>query len=211
MKNDRKDCDVVVLGAGAAGMMAAAQAGQTGARVILLDHADEPGRKILISGGGRCNFTNLEARDSTYLSQNPRFVRSALAQFTPAMFCDLVRNHHIRWEEKERGQLFCQNSARDIVDLLVAECRRGQVKFELNCRILSVRRDESGFEVQTAHGFVRTKAMILATGGLTIPKLGATDLSLRIARQFDLAIIQPAPALVRLYWDAPILIWRACP
>lgn len=198
MKNIQEDWDVVVLGAGAAGMMAAAQAGQTGAKVLLLDHAAEPGRKILVSGGGRCNFTNLSARDSTYLSQNPRFVRSALAQFTPVMFCNLLRQHRVAWEEKEQGQLFCRDSARDIVGLLISECEKGRVALRFGCQIMAVTRCEQGFEIKTPQKKLRGRALILATGGLSIPKLGATDFSLQLARQFGLTIISPSPALVPL-------------
>ncbi|UMM63653.1 BaiN/RdsA family NAD(P)/FAD-dependent oxidoreductase [Aristophania vespae] len=196
IKNNSKNWDVIILGAGAAGLMAAAQAGQKGARVVVIDHAEQAGRKILISGGGRCNFTNLNAQENCYLSQNTRFMRSSFARFTPSDFLKLVQQHKIAWEEKEKGQLFCQNSARDILDMLLNECHKGNVEFLLGHKIGDVSRDEQCFIVQTSRGVVKGRALILATGGLAIPKLGATDFSLQLARRFGLKIIQPAPALV---------------
>jgi len=190
--------DVIVLGAGAAGLMAAATAGQNGARVLILDHGPEPGRKILISGGGRCNFTHLETGPNCFISQNRHFARSALARYTPQDFLKLVNRYGIAWHEKARGQLFCDGSAGQIVDMLVSECRTAGCELRMQTRILDVRQAEHGFIVVTDGGEIRAGAVILATGGLSIPKLGASDLSLRLARKFGLRVVPPAPALVPL-------------
>lgn len=188
--------DVAVIGAGAAGMMAAATAGQRGARTILLDHADQPGRKILISGGGRCNFTNLKADWTYYRSENPRFCRSALARYRPQDFLSLIGKHRISWHEKEEGQLFCDDSARQIVTMLEDECRSAGVRFQMGCSLSSVSHDGHSFTLETSWGVVKARSVILATGGLALPKLGATDFSLRLARQFGLRVVTSAPALV---------------
>ncbi|MBS1036763.1 aminoacetone oxidase family FAD-binding enzyme [Gluconobacter sp. DsW_058] len=193
--------DVVVLGAGAAGLMAAATAGRGGARVLVLDHGSEPGRKILISGGGRCNFTHLETGPNCFLSQNKHFARSALARYTPRDFVKLVDRYQIAWHEKAKGQLFCDGSARQIVDMLVSECQDAGCEARMETRITDVEADADGFVVRTDAGDVRSRSVILATGGLSIPKLGATDLSLRIARSFGLKIVPTAPALVPLVLD----------
>ncbi|TPW35963.1 BaiN/RdsA family NAD(P)/FAD-dependent oxidoreductase [Oecophyllibacter saccharovorans] len=190
--------DALVLGAGAAGLMTAAVAGQGGARVAVLDHADEPGRKILISGGGRCNFTHLEAQSDRYISANPRFARSALSACTPQDFLGLVERHHIAWHEKDAGQLFCDGSARQIVEMLLAECTRGQVKLALGQQIEDVSHDGHCFHVRTNRGLWQSRTLVLATGGLAIPKLGATGLSLQLARQFGLKTTDVAPGLVPL-------------
>lgn len=195
--------DVVVIGAGAAGMMAAATAGQAGARVLVLDHADKPGRKILISGGGRCNFTNLKADWPYYRSANPRFCRSALARYQPRDFLALVEKHRIAWHEKEEGQLFCDHSAQQIVTMLEDECKAGKVRFSLGCSVNDVTHDGSVFTVKTSRDLVRARSIILATGGMALPKLGATDFSLRLARRFGLAVVPPAPALVPLRFSVP--------
>ncbi len=194
--------DVAVMGAGAAGMMAAATAGQRGARTVLLDHADQPGRKILISGGGRCNFTNLKADWTYYRSENPRFCRSALARYRPQDFLSLVEKYRIRWHEKEEGQLFCDESARQIVSMLEDECRVGGVTFQLGCSLSDVSHDGHSFTLETSQGPVRARSIILATGGLALPKLGATDIALKLARQFGLRIVPPAPALVPFRLEA---------
>ncbi|WP_246091509.1 BaiN/RdsA family NAD(P)/FAD-dependent oxidoreductase [Swingsia samuiensis] len=178
--------------------MAAASAAQDGARVLVLDHGPEPGRKILISGGGRCNFTNLETAPQCFLSQNKHFVRSALARFTPHDFLKKVDQYHIRWHEKAKGQLFCDQSAKQIVDLLISECRAGQCKLQLQTTIKNVQRHARGFSIQTNIKEYIARAVILATGGLSIPKLGASDLSLRIARSFGVRIVPTAPALAPL-------------
>jgi len=191
--------DVVVLGAGAAGMMAAATAGQRKRRVALVDHNDQPGRKILISGGGRANFTNLNCTAANYLSANPHFVKSALALYSAQHFIELVNAYRIRWHEKTLGQLFCDHSARSIVELLQEECRRGEVECLYSTRILAVEREAAGgFRLETSRGELRAGALIVATGGLSIPKLGATGLGYEIARNFGLRVVVPRPALVPL-------------
>ncbi|GAD09813.1 predicted flavoprotein [Gluconobacter frateurii NBRC 103465] len=190
--------DVVVLGAGAAGLMAAASAGQKGASVLVLDHGPEPGRKILISGGGRCNFTHLETGPNCFISQNKHFARSALARYTPRDFVKLVDHYRIAWHEKSKGQLFCDGSARQIVDMLISECQAAGCEARMQTRIVDVRSDGNSFVVQTDAGDVQARSVILATGGLSIPKLGASDLSLRIAKSFGLKIVPTAPALVPL-------------
>ena len=186
--------DAIVLGAGAAGLMAAATAGQRGRRVLLLDHASEAGKKILISGGGRCNFTNLGTVPDRFISQNRHFARSALARYTPRDFLALVEKHRIAWHEKTLGQLFCDGSARQIVQLLLDECAAGAVDLRLNH---TVTRGEE-FVVQTDHGRFTSNALVLATGGLSIPKMGASGLSYSIAKKFGLKLTETRPALVPL-------------
>lgn len=193
--------DAVVLGAGAAGLMAAAAARKGGASVAILDHASEPGRKILISGGGRCNFTNLDARAENFLSANRHFMRSALAGYTPRDFLALVERHGIVWQEKAEGQLFCAESARDIVTLLLREAEG--CALYLDTRIQSVTKGET-FIVRTDRGEIEGRNLVLATGGLSIPKLGATDLSLRLARQFGLDVVPTVPGLVPLTLETPL-------
>ncbi|GAB6855039.1 BaiN/RdsA family NAD(P)/FAD-dependent oxidoreductase [Asaia astilbis] len=193
--------DVAILGAGAAGLMAAASARKGGASVVVLDHAAEPGRKILISGGGRCNFTHLDAKAENFLSANRHFMRSALAGYTPRDFLALVERHDIAWEEKTEGQLFCRQSARDIVSLLLREAEGCELRF--NTSVRSVTKGDV-FCIQTDAGEVRATNLILATGGLSIPKLGATDLSLRLARQFGLPVVPTVPGLVPLTLETPL-------
>ncbi len=197
--------DVIVLGAGAAGMMAAATAGARGRRVLLLDHADAPGKKILISGGGRCNFTNLGAAPERFLSANPHFARSALGRYMPADFVALVEKHGIAYHEKTLGQLFCDGSARQIVALLVDECDAAGVDARYSHCITEVAHDGTGFRVVTDHGDFSAPALILATGGPAIPKLGATGFAYDIARQFSLAVEPPRPGLVPLTFAADLL------
>jgi predicted Rossmann fold flavoprotein len=194
-------CDVLVLGAGAAGLMAAIVAGQRGRRVLILDHADRIGKKIFISGGGRCNFTNLNCAADRFLSANLHFVRSALARYTPRDFIALVERHRIPYHEKTLGQLFCDRSARDIVSMLETECRNAGVRILLKQAVTEIRHRE-GFVVHTRTASYRAHALIVATGGLSIPKMGATDLAYRIAAQFGLAIEPCRPALVPLTWHA---------
>ena len=194
--------DAIVLGAGAAGMMCAATAGARGRRVLLLDHAGEPGKKILISGGGRCNFTNRDAGFDTggpdrFLSANPHFVRSALSRYTAADFVALVERHGIAYHEKTLGQLFCDGSAREIVAMLRVECDAGGVDLRAGHRITAVSRADA-FRVETDRGAFTAPALVLATGGLSIPKMGATGLSLDLARRFGLPVVAPRPALVPL-------------
>ena len=190
--------DVVVIGAGAAGMMCAAQAGQRGRRVLLIEHYHVVGEKIRISGGGRCNFTNLNAGPGNYLSRNPQFCRSALARYTPAHFVRLVERYGIAYHEKKLGQLFCDTSARDIIAMLREECARGGVEWRMPCAVDAVTAGAGGFRVATSQGSVTCESVVVATGGLTVPKIGATPFGYRIAEQFGLAVVPPSPALVPL-------------
>ena len=190
--------DVIVLGAGAAGLMCAAVAGQRRRRVALLDHNAQPGRKILISGGGRCNFTNIHTAPDRFLSNNPHFAKSALALYEPRHFLELVERYNIAWHEKTLGQLFCDHSSRQILDMLLAECARGAVEIKLNARNIAVERDAGGFRVHSSLGELHAASLVVATGGLSIPKLGATGLAYELAQQFGLRIVEPRPALVPL-------------
>lgn len=190
--------DAIVVGAGAAGMMCAAVAGQRGRRVVLVDHATRIGEKIRISGGGRCNFTNMHCGPDNFLSGNPPFCRSALARFTPGHFIELVQRHRIPWHEKHRGQLFCDDSAQQIVSMLVRECDAGGVRWLTGTRIVRIERHAGGFEVQTGRGTLHAPAVVIATGGLSIPKIGASDFGHRIARQFGLPLVPTRPGLVPL-------------
>jgi hypothetical protein len=189
--------DVAVIGAGAAGMMCAAVAGQRGLRVVLIDHASSLAEKIRISGGGRCNFTNRDAGPANYLSENPRFCRSALARYTPQDFLALVRRHQIAFHEKHKGQLFCDDSSEQIIDMLVRECGTGNVTWRRPVDVHEVRMGQS-FDLSTSAGEIVADALVIATGGLSIPKIGATDFAYRLARQFGLALVDPRPALVPL-------------
>ncbi|TCZ65422.1 BaiN/RdsA family NAD(P)/FAD-dependent oxidoreductase [Roseicella aquatilis] len=189
--------DVIILGAGAAGLFAAIAAGQRGRRVLVLDHADEAGKKILISGGGRCNFTNLHCAADRFLSANPHFARSALARYTQHDFVALVRRHGIAFHEKTLGQLFCDGSARQIVAMLLAEARAAEVDLRLSHRVTDVSR-AGRFRVETDRGGFEAPSLVLATGGLSIPKLGATGLAHDIARRFGLPLVAPRPGLVPL-------------
>ncbi len=186
--------DAIILGAGAAGLFCAAQAGQRGARVLLLDHADAPGKKILISGGGRCNFTNVHTSPDRFLSANPHFAKSALSRFTPQDFLALVEAHGIAWHEKTLGQLFCDQSARQIVSMLVEECAKGAVDLRCGGEIGPVEHRDGRFHA----GGASAPRLVIATGGPSIPKLGATGLAYDLARQFGLKVVQPRPALVPL-------------
>lgn len=195
--------DVVVLGAGAAGMMAALEAGRRARSVLLLDHNERPGRKILISGGGRCNFTNLHTRAESFLSENPHFARSALARYTPAEFIAMVERHGVAYHEKTLGQLFCDGSAQQIVTMLERECGAAGVELRCGVRVSEVRLraadgEGSRFVLQTTVGEVGCDSVIVATGGLSIPKMGATGFGYELARQFGHAIVEPRAALVPL-------------
>jgi hypothetical protein len=190
--------DVVVIGAGAAGMMCAAVAGQRGRRVLLIEHCHAVGEKIRISGGGRCNFTNVNAGPANYLSQNPDFCRSALARYTPRDFIALVDRHRVAWHEKKLGQLFCDGSAVAIIDLLRTECARGGVEWRQPCPVDGVTHEGGGFVVATPQGAVRTSSLVVASGGLSVPKIGATPFGYRLAAQFGLPVVPPRPALVPL-------------
>ncbi|MGS1009268.1 NAD(P)/FAD-dependent oxidoreductase [Achromobacter anxifer] len=199
--------DVAVLGAGAAGMMCAAVAGQRGLRVVLVDHAERLAEKIRISGGGRCNFTNIGAGPANFLSDNPHFCRSALAGYTPQDFLALLKRHHIAWHEKHRGQLFCDDSSESIIEMLRAECDEGRVQWRMGCSVSEIGHGEQGFELRTSQGAIRAAKLVVATGGMAIPQLGATDFGLKIARQFGLKVVEPRPALVPLTFDAEQ--WRS--
>lgn len=189
--------DVVVLGAGAAGLMCAITAGNRGRRALLLDHAERPGAKILISGGGRCNFTNLNVTPERFISENPHFCKSALSRYTQQDFINLVQRHRIEYHEKALGQLFCDGSAREILAMLLAECAAAGVDLRLGHKIVEVGRNDR-FRVQTSKGDFAAKSVVLATGGLSIPKLGASGLAYEVARQFGLTIVEPRPGLVPL-------------
>jgi predicted Rossmann fold flavoprotein len=200
--NPSETFDVAVIGAGAAGMMCAAVAGQRDLRVALLDHAAELAEKIRISGGGRCNFTNIGAGPGNYLSDNPHFCRSALAGYTPQDFLDLLRRHRIAWHEKHRGQLFCDRSSEDIIDMLRAECDHGGVSWRMPCEVRDILRTDTGYTLHTSQGAIHAAKLVIATGGMAVPQLGATDFGLKVARQFGLKVIEPRPALVPLTFDA---------
>ena len=189
--------DVVILGAGAAGLLCAATAGQRGRRVLLLDKADKIGKKILISGGGRCNFTNLHVNPAAYLSQNPHFCKSALARYTPQDFLNLMRKHDLSWHEKTLGQLFCDQKAPAIVEMLWEECRDAGVNLQLNTEIDTLVHDGEHFHLHTMQGQqLRTQSLFIATGGPSIPRMGSSDSGIRIAKQFGLKNIPFTPALV---------------
>jgi hypothetical protein len=175
-------------------------AGRRGRRVLVIEHSRQPGAKILISGGGRCNFTNRTVTAANFLSANPHFAKSALARFTPPDFIGLVKQHHIRYHEKTLGQLFCDGSAKQILEMLLDECKAAGVEIRTGCKVSGVRRD-ARFDVETGEGDLEAAAVVVASGGLSIPKMGATDFGYRLARQFGLKIVQPYPALVPLVFD----------
>ena len=189
--------DALILGAGAAGLMCAVEAGKRGRRVAVIEHADRPGKKILISGGGRCNFTNIYCQPEHFISANPHFAKSALARYTPADFIALVEKHHIPYHEKAAGQLFCDRSADDILKMLEAECAAAGVKIFLRTKITEVQRTTE-FVVRAESAVFHTPTLVVATGGLSIPKMGATALGYDLARQFGLNIHKTKPGLVPL-------------
>ena len=197
--------DTVIIGAGAAGMFCAAQAGQAGSRVLLIDNGKKPGRKILMSGGGRCNFTNLYVEPAAYLSQNPHFCKSALARYTQWDFIDLVGKHGIAWHEKTLGQLFCDDSAQQIVDMLVDECEKGNVTMRLRSEVLSVEREGEDFILALNGMTVGTKKLVIASGGLSMPGLGATPFGYKIAEQFGLNVLPTRAGLVPFTLHKPLL------
>jgi hypothetical protein len=215
--------DVIIIGAGAAGMMCAIEAGKRGRRVLVIDHAEAPGEKIRISGGGRCNFTNLHTGPGNFISQNPHFCKSALSRYTQRDFIKLVESYNITWHEKTLGQLFCDNSAKDIIQMLLDEMGRVNVRLELETKIKAVTLTlpptvgpslsrpagegwgEGGFVVNTNKGDFSSSSLVIASGGLSIPKMGATGLGYDIAEQFGLHVIQPEAALVPLTFDAGLL------
>lgn len=204
--------DVVVVGAGAAGLFCAGVAGQRGLKVLLIDHAAKVAEKIRISGGGRCNFTNrdIDVRQphKHFISENPNFCRSALSRYTPADFISLLQRDGIAFHEKHKGQLFCDRSADDIIQLLLRECDKGGVTRWQPCGVQAVRHGVAGYELDTDQGVVQSRALVIATGGLSIPKIGATDFGYRIARQFGLKIVETRPALVPLTFDGTA--WAPC-
>jgi predicted Rossmann fold flavoprotein len=199
--------DVIILGAGGAGLMAAATAGRRGRSVLVLDHAARIGEKIRISGGGRCNFTNLHTTAANFLSANPHFCKSALRGYTPQDFIALVEKHGIAWHEKTLGQLFCDGSSTQIIDMLLAECAAVGARVQGGTRITAVAKDPSGFSVATDRGDYSCQSLVVATGGLSIPKIGATGFGYDIARQFGLDIVETRPGLVPLTFD-PAFIGR---
>ncbi|OYU46357.1 MAG: aminoacetone oxidase family FAD-binding enzyme [Burkholderiales bacterium PBB4] len=201
--------DVVIIGAGAAGLFCAGVAGQLGLKVLVLDHAEKVAEKIRISGGGRCNFTNTGTTPAQFLSQNPRFCRSALSRYTPQHFVELMQRHGIPFHEKHKGQLFCDRSAEDIIQMLLAECATGKVTRWQPCGVKSIRhlpatghgKCGSSYEIDSTMGTLHCAAIVVASGGLSIPKIGATDIGYRIAQQFNLPMVTPRPALVPLTFD----------
>ncbi|MDQ3749560.1 MAG: NAD(P)/FAD-dependent oxidoreductase, partial [Acidobacteriota bacterium] len=207
--------DVIIIGAGAAGLFCAIQAGKRGRKVLVLEHNAKVGRKIIISGGGRCNFTNVNAKPENFISQNPHFCKSALARYTPKDFVELVKKYRIEFYEKKLGQLFCRESSVQIVEMLIDECRRAKVEIRTSCSVKFVNRKDASakcaddnhfgdgdtFVVETNQGKFTCKSLVIATGGLSIPQLGATDFGYRIARQFGLKIIETKPALVPIVFQ----------
>ncbi len=193
--------DAVVIGAGAAGLFCAAIAGQRGLKVLLIDHYPKVAEKIRISGGGRCNFTNRDVTPANFLSENPHFCKSALARYSSKDFIALVQRHRIAFHEKHKGQLFCDESAEQIIAMLLRECAQGKVTRWQPCSVQAVRQVAKGFELDTQQGIVHSAQVVIASGGLPIPRIGASDFGLRIAKQFDVAIIPTRPALVPLTFD----------
>jgi predicted Rossmann fold flavoprotein len=193
--------DVLVIGAGAAGMLCAIEAGRQGRKVTLLDHAKKPGEKIRISGGGRCNFTNLHCRADRFISANPHFVKSALSQYTAADFISLVERHNIAWHEKELGQLFCDNRSTDIINMLVDEMRDAGVTLLLDTKVLSVSGQKDEFITQTDAGRINSQSLVVATGGKSIPKMGASGFGYDLAEQFGVKVLETRPALVPFTFD----------
>lgn len=197
--------DVVVIGAGAAGMFCAAQAGQQGCRVLLLDNGKKPGRKILMSGGGRCNFTNMYAEPAAYLSNNPHFCKSALARYTQWDFIDLINRYGVAYHEKTLGQLFCDDSAQQVVDLLVKECELGQVTLRLRSEVLQVEKHDDGFELTLNGEKVSARSLVVASGGLSMPGLGASPFGYKLAEQFGLNVLPTRAGLVPFTLHKPLL------
>ena len=207
LKGKKLNFDVVIIGAGAAGLHCAGMAGQRGLKVLLIDHAAKLAEKIRISGGGRCNFTNLDTTPANFLSDNPHFCRSALARYAPQDFIALLQRHRIAWHEKHKGQLFCDDSSEQVIDMLVRECEIGRVERCQPCAVHAVRAGAGGFELDTDRGRVNAAQLVVASGGLSIPKIGATDFGYRLARQFGHRIVATRPALVPLTFDP--VTWAA--
>ena len=200
--------DTIIIGAGGAGLMCAGVAGQRGRKVLLLDHADKPGKKILISGGGRCNFTNMNIRPERFLSANRHFMKSALSRYTQDDFIDLVNRHDIAWHEKTLGQLFCDGSAKQIVAMLMAECPADNVTITLGSAITGIEHNDSGYRVTHDGGQAAAPTLVIATGGPSIPKMGATGFAYDVARQFGLKVVEPRPALVPLTLGGDDVLFR---
>jgi len=198
MVTDRHTFDVIIIGAGAAGLFCAAQAGARGKQVALIDHRTKIAEKIRISGGGRCNFTNIYCDADNFISQNPHFVKSALSAYSPYDFIDLVSRYKIAFHEKKLGQLFCDDSSQQIIDMLMAECRQAKVQNYFGQKVLGVQKTESGFEVTAENTRFEADRLVIATGGLSIPKIGATGFGYEIAEQFNLKIVTPQAGLVPL-------------
>lgn len=194
--------DVAVIGAGAAGMMCAGVAGQRGRKVVLIDHASKLAEKIRISGGGRCNFTNIDAGPQNFLSQNPHFCKSALSRYTPQDFLDLIKRYRIGFHEKHKGQLFCDHSSEDIINMLKAECDAGHVAWRMPCKVVAIGKRGDAFRIDTETEELVADRLVIATGGLSIPKIGATDFAYRMAKQFGLNLIETRPGLVPLTFDS---------
>jgi predicted Rossmann fold flavoprotein len=193
--------DVIIIGAGASGLICAKEAGKRGKAVLVIDHAQKIGSKIRISGGGRCNFTNLHVSPEHYISQNPHFCRSALSRFTPEDVISLLRQHRISFHEKEAGQLFCDATSSEIIIMLRAECEKAGAEFLLNCSIKKIS-NNGLFSIATDRGTFQSQSLVIATGGLSYPKLGASDFGIRIAKQFGISVILPRPGLVPLIFSA---------
>ena len=200
--------DAIILGAGAAGLMCAARSGQRGRRVLVLEKAEKPGKKILISGGGRCNFTNIGAGPANYLSSNPHFAKSALARYTPRDFLELVESYGIAWHEKTLGQLFCDGSSKQIVEMLLEECAKGLVDIRCNAEVTAVEHDGDRFAVMASGQVAIAPSLVIATGGPSIPKMGATGFAYDLARQFGLKVVEPRPALVPLTLGGEEVLFR---
>ena len=205
MQNPISLYNVVVIGAGAAGLMCAIEAGKRGRNVLVIDHAANPAEKIRISGGGRCNFTNLDTTPKNFLSQNPHFCVSALSRYTPQHFIALVKKHNIAYHEKTLGQLFCDHSSRQIIDMLLAECAAANVKIQLGKPISAIKKTETGFSIMTDAQEISCQSLVVACGGKSIPKMGATGFGYEIAQQFGLNIIEPRAALVPLTFQNEML------
>ena len=208
MSNNASHYDAIVLGAGGAGLMCASVAAQRGRRVLLIDHADQAGKKILISGGGRCNFTNIDTAPDRYLSANPHFAKSALSRYTPADFIALVDRHRIAWHEKTLGQLFCDGSARQIVHMLMEECAKGAVRISLGRPIREVDHADGRFTARYGDETATAASLVIATGGPSIPKMGATGFAYDLARRFGLKVVEPRPALVPLTLGGDEILFR---
>jgi predicted Rossmann fold flavoprotein len=200
-----ENTDVLIIGAGAAGLMCAFRAGQRGKSVLVLDHANKVGKKILMSGGGRCNFTNIYCEPDNFLSNNKNFCKSALSRYTPYDFIELVRKHNILYHEKTLGQLFCDNKSKDILEMLLKECSQAGVNIRTHCSIEQIKPLENGFNIETSLGVTTCQSLVIATGGLSIPKMGATGFAYQVAKQFELEVLPTRAGLVPFTLNQPIL------